>query len=444
MQYVDEVIATVIEHSPGQPEFHQAVKEIYESLVPVVEKHEEEYRRTKILEMLAEPERSISFRVPWVDDHGKVHLNRGYRIQFNSALGPYKGGLRFHPSVNRGIVKFLGFEQIFKNALTGLAIGGAKGGANFDPKGKSDQEIMSFCQSFMTELFRHIGPNIDVPAGDIGVGGREIGFLFGQYKRLTRKFEGALSGKGVEFGGSQVRVEATGYGAVYLTEEMLKNHDDTLAGKRVVVSGSGNVALYTIQKATEMGATVVTASDSSGFIYNENGIDFETLRHIKEDERGRVKDYADAVPGTEYHDKCKVWDVPCDLVVPCATQNEIRLKDAEKLIANGCKYITEGSNMPCTREATDLLVDSGIVILPSKAANAGGVAVSTLEMSQNSVRQYKTFKQLDRQLQEIMINIYTSITEAADEYNLHGDYISGANIAGFRRVAKAMRLEGYV
>ncbi len=444
MQYVNEVIATVIEHSPGQPEFHQAVKEIYESLIPAVKKHEEEYRRTKILEMLAEPERSISFRVPWVDDHGKVHLNRGYRIQFNSALGPYKGGLRFHPSVNRGIVKFLGFEQIFKNALTGMAIGGAKGGATFDPKGKSDQEIMSFCQSFMTELFRHIGPNIDVPAGDIGVGGREIGFLFGQYKRLTKRFEGALSGKGVEFGGSEVRVEATGYGAIYLTEEMLKHHDDTIAGKKVVISGSGNVALYALQKAYQMGATVVTVSDSNGYIYNENGIDFETIRRIKEDERGRVKDYADEMTGTDYFEGGNIWEVPCDLVIPCATQNEISLDSAKKLVSNGCKYITEGSNMPCTREATDYLKDAGMIILPSKAANAGGVAVSTLEMSQNSVRQYKTFKQLDRQLHEIMINIYTRIMDANEEYDLKDDYIAGANIAGFRRVAKAMRLEGYV
>ena len=313
MQYLDEVIAKIIEHSPGQPEFHQAVREIYESLEPVVIKHESDYRRTKLLEMLSEPERSISFRVPWIDDHGRVHMNRGYRIQFNSALGPYKGGLRFHPSVNRGIVKFLGFEQIFKNALTCLPIGGAKGGANFDPKGRSDQEIMSFCQSFMTELFRHIGPNVDVPAGDIGVGGREIGFLFGQYKRLTRKFEGALSGKGVEFGGSQVRVEATGYGAVYLTEEMLADRSETLEGKKVVISGSDNVALYAMQKAQDMGANVVTASDSSGFIYNESGIDFETLRRIKEEERGRVKDYAGEVPGTEYYENAKVWSVPCDL-----------------------------------------------------------------------------------------------------------------------------------
>ena len=444
MQYLDEVIAKIIEHSPGQPEFHQAVREIYESLEPVVIKHESDYRRTKLLEMLSEPERSISFRVPWIDDHGRVHMNRGYRIQFNSALGPYKGGLRFHPSVNRGIVKFLGFEQIFKNALTCLPIGGAKGGANFDPKGRSDQEIMSFCQSFMTELFRHIGPNVDVPAGDIGVGGREIGFLFGQYKRLTRKFEGALSGKGVEFGGSQVRVEATGYGAVYLTEEMLADRSETLEGKKVVISGSGNVALYAMQKAQDMGANVVTASDSSGFIYNESGIDFETLRRIKEEERGRVKDYAGEVPGTEYYENAKVWSVPCDLVIPCATQNEITLDDAKKIAANGCHYITEGSNMPCTREATDYLVSEGVTILPSKAANAGGVAISTLEMSQNSVRQYRTFTDLDRQLKDIMINIYRSMNAAADDYGVSGNYISGANIAGFRRVAKAMRMEGYV
>ena len=444
MQYVDEVIETVVEHSPGQPEFHQAVREIYQSLVPVVEKHEEEYRRTKILEMLAEPERSISFRVPWVDDCGKVHLNRGYRIQFSSALGPYKGGLRFHPSVNRGIVKFLGFEQIFKNALTGLAIGGAKGGANFDPKGKSDQEVMSFCQSFMTELFRHIGPRTDVPAGDIGVGGREIGYLFGQYKRLTKRFEGALSGKGVEFGGSEVRVEATGYGAVYLTAETLRHDGQSLKGKTVAVSGSGNVALYTLQKAQQMGANVVTASDSNGYIYNENGIDFDVLRRIKEDERGRVKDYADEVPGTVYVPGGCVWEVPCDLAVPCATQNEIDEEGAGKLLAGGCRFITEASNMPCTKEATDRLLDAGVTILPSKAANAGGVAVSTLEMSQNAVLQYKSFEKLDRQLQGIMINIYKQISEASEAYGIPGDFIAGANIAGFRRVAKAMRLEGYV
>ena len=444
MAYVDEVMESVLRRNPGESEFHQAVKEIFDSIAPVIAKHEADYRENKILETIVEPERSVSFRVPWVDDHGKVHVNRGYRTQFSSTLGPYKGGLRFHPSVNRSIVNFLGFEQIFKNALTGLSIGGGKGGADFNPKGKSDREVMSFCQSFMTELFRHIGPHCDVPAGDIGVGGREIGYLYGQYKRLTRQFEGVLTGKGLDFGGSLVRTEATGYGVVYLTAEMLANAGSSIEGKTIDVSGSGNVALYTIQKAHQLGAKVVTASDSDGMIYDPEGIDFDVLRRIKEDERGRVKQYAAEIPRAEYKEGACVWEVPCDLAIPCATQNELSLESAKTLVSNGCISVSEGANMPTTREATDYLMESGVKFLPGKAANAGGVAMSALEMSQNAVQLYRSFDDLDQHLQRIMSGIYSQISSAAEDYNVKGNFIAGANIAGFRRVVKAMRAQGYV
>ena len=444
MAYVDEIMERVLARNPGEPEFHQAVKEILDSIAPVIAKHEADYRENKILERLVEPERSISFRVPWVDDHGKVHINRGYRIQFSSTLGPYKGGLRFHPSVNRSIVNFLGFEQIFKNALTGLSIGGAKGGADFNPKGKSDREVMSFCQAFMGELFRYIGAREDVPAGDIGVGGREIGYLYGAYKKMTKQFEGALTGKGLEWGGSLVRTEATGYGAVYLLTEMLANKNESMEGKTIAVSGSGNVALYAIQKAQSMGANVVTASDSDGYIYDEKGIDFETLRMIKEDQRGRVKDYLKYRPDAKYYEDGIVWEVPCDIAMPCATQNELSEESARKLIQNGCIAVTEGANMPCTREATDLFLSEGVSFLPGKAANAGGVAVSALEMSQNAVQLYRSFEDLDNHLKQIMSGIYRQISEAADDYGLSGNFVAGANIAGFRRVVKVMRAQGYV
>ena len=444
MAYVDEIMESVLARNPGEPEFHQAVKEILDSIAPVIARHEADYRENKILERLVEPERSISFRVPWVDDHGKVHINRGYRVQFNSTLGPYKGGLRFHPSVNRSIINFLGFEQIFKNALTGLQIGGGKGGSDFTPKGKSDREVMAFCQSFMTELSRYIGPHEDVPAGDIGVGGREIGYLFGMYKKLTSQFEGVLTGKGLTWGGSLARTEATGYGAVYLTEEMLAHHGESLEGKTIAVSGAGNVALYTIQKAQQKGARVVTASDSDGFIYDEKGIDFEALRHIKEDLRGRVSDYLDGHPSAEYHENGCVWEVPCDIAMPCATQNELSLESAKTLVGNGCRAVTEGANMPTTREGTDYLLDAGVRFLPGKAANAGGVAVSAIEMQQNAAQRYRTFEEVDRDLQGVMKGIYRQIEEASADYALADNYVAGANIAGFRRVVKAMRAQGYV
>ena len=444
MAYVDEIMESVLKKNPGEPEFHQAVKEILDSIAPVIAKHEADYREDKILERIVEPERSISFRVPWVDDHGKLRINRGYRTQFSSTLGPYKGGLRFHPTVNRSIINFLGFEQIFKNALTGLSIGGGKGGADFNPRGKSSREVMAFCQAFMTELFRYIGPNEDVPAGDIGVGGREIGYLYGEYKKLTHQFEGALTGKGLDWGGSLVRTEATGYGVVYITEEMLAASGDSVKGKTAVVSGSGNVALYTIQKLQQRGAKVVTASDSDGYIYDEEGIDFETLRTIKEDERGRVRDYAARRPSAKYYEDGNVWEVPCNIAFPCATQNELSLAGAKQLVYSGCKSITEGANMPTTREATDYLISEGIKFIPGKAANAGGVAVSAIEMSQNASRQYRTFESVDAQLQDVMKGIYRQIISACEDYGTEGNFVSGANIAGFRRVVKAMRAQGYV
>lgn len=444
MAYVDEIMESVLKRNPGEPEFHQAVREILDSIAPVIAKHEADYREDKILERIVEPERSLSFRVTWTDDHGKVHVNRGYRTQFNSVLGPYKGGIRFHPSVNRSIINFLGFEQIFKNALTGQSIGGGKGGADFNPRGKSDREVMSFCQAFMSELFHYIGPNEDVPAGDIGVGGREIGYLYGAYKKFTHQFEGVLTGKGVGWGGSLARTEATGYGVVYITEEMLSHKGQSVAGKTAIVSGSGNVALYTIQKLQTLGAKVVTASDSDGYIYDEEGIDFECLRQIKEVKRGRVKDYLEFHPKAQYFEDEKVWGVPCDMAFPCATQNELSLESAKKLVSNGCKSVTEGANMPTTREATDYLLDAGIDFLPGKAANAGGVAVSAIEMSQNASRQYRSFESVDNQLQDIMKGIYAQIESACEDYNTPGNFVSGANIAGFRRVVKALRAQGYV
>ena len=444
MAYVDEIMESVLKRNPGEPEFHQAVREILDSIAPVIAKHERDYREEKLLERIVEPERSISFRVCWTDDNGKVHVNRGYRTQFNSALGPYKGGIRFHPSVNRSIINFLGFEQIFKNALTGQAIGGGKGGSDFNPRGKSDTEVMAFCQAFMSELFNYIGPNEDVPAGDIGVGGREIGYLYGAYKKFTHRWEGVLTGKGVGWGGSLARTEATGYGVVYLTEEMLSHKGQSVAGKTAVVSGSGNVALYTIQKLQTLGAKVVTASDSDGYIYDPEGIDFAALREIKEGKRGRVKDYLAYRPHAEYYEDEKPWGVPCDMAFPCATQNELSLEGAQKLVSNGCKSVTEGANMPTTREATDFLLDAGLDFLPGKAATAGGVAVSAIEMSQNASRQYRSFESVDNQLQGIMKGIFAQIQSACEDYNTSGNYVSGANIAGFRLVAKAMRAQGYV
>lgn len=444
MAYVDEIMESVLARNPGEPEFHQAVREVLSSIAPVISKHEADYRENKILERIVEPERSISFRVPWVDDSGKVHINRGYRVQFNSTLGPYKGGLRFHPTVNRSVINFLGFEQIFKNSLTGLSIGGGKGGSDFNPKGKSDREIMGFCQAFMSELFRYIGAREDVPAGDIGVGAREIGYLYGAYKKLTKQFDGTLTGKGLEWGGSLVRKEATGFGAVYITQEMLKSYGDDIKGKTVAVSGSGNVATYAVQKAAELGARVVTVSDSDGYVYDENGINIDVLKDIKEVRRARIKAYVDAVPSAKYFEDGNVWEVPCDIAMPCATQNELDEASAKMLVANGCKNVTEGANMPSTEGATDYFLESGVRFLPGKAANAGGVAMSALEMSQNAVQLYRSFDDLDAQLNEIMKGIYKKISEAASDYDMAGNFVSGANIAGFRRVVKAMRDMGYV
>ena len=444
MAYVDEIMESVLARNPGEPEFHQAVREVLGSIAPVIAKHEADYRENKILERIVEPERSISFRVPWVDDHGKVHVNRAYRVQFNSTLGPYKGGLRFHPTVNRSVINFLGFEQVFKNALTGLSIGGGKGGSDFNPKGKSDREIMGFCQALMSELFRYIGAREDVPAGDIGVGAREVGYLYGAYKKLTKQFEGAITGKGLEWGGSLVRTEATGYGAVYITEEMLKAHGEEIKGKTVCVSGSGNVATYAVQKAQQLGAKVVTVSDSDGYVYDENGINVDVLKDIKEVRRARIKEYVQEVPSAKYYEEGNVWEVPCDIAMPCATQNELDEESAKILVANGCKNVTEGANMPSTEGATEVFLESGVRFLPGKAANAGGVAVSALEMSQNAVQLYRSFEDVDAQLNEIMKGIYKKISEAAADYDLEGNFVAGANIAGFRRVVKAMRAMGYV
>lgn len=442
MSYVDEVIELVEKKNPGELEFHQAVKEVLESLKPVVEANEEKYRKEALLERLVEPERVIMFRVPWVDDNGNVQVNKGFRVQFNSAIGPYKGGLRFHPSVYLGIIKFLGFEQIFKNSLTGLPIGGGKGGADFDPKGKSDREVMAFCQSYMTELYRHIGADTDVPAGDIGVGAREIGYLFGQYKRIRDAYEGVLTGKGLTYGGSLVRTQATGYGLLYLTEELLKLNGKELKGKTVAVSGAGNVAIYAIEKAYQLGAKPVTCSDSTGWVYDPEGIDLEALKEIKEVKRARLTEYTNYRPNAEYHEGKGVWTVKCDIALPCATQNELHLEDAKALVANGCFAVAEGANMPTTLEATKYLQENGIIFAPGKAANAGGVATSGLEMSQNSERLSWSFEEVDEKLQGIMINICHNMVDAAKKYGFEGNYVVGANAAGFEKVADAMIAQG--
>ena len=442
MSYVDEVIEKVITKNPGEPEFHQAVKEVLESLRPVVEAHEEQYRKEAILERLVEPERQIKFRVPWVDDKGQVQVNVGYRVQFNSAIGPYKGGLRLHPSVNVGIIKFLGFEQIFKNSLTGLPIGGGKGGSDFDPKGKSDREVMAFCQSFMTELYRHIGKDTDVPAGDIGTGAREIGYMYGQYKRLTGLYEGVLTGKGLSYGGSLARTEATGYGLLYFTQEMLKANGIDIAGKTAAVSGSGNVAIYAIEKATQLGVKVLTCSDSNGWVYDPEGIDVAALKEIKEVNRARLTEYKKYRPNSEYHEGRGVWSVKVDLALPCATQNELLLDDAKALVANGCIAVAEGANMPTTLEATQYIQEHGLLFAPGKASNAGGVATSALEMSQNSERLSWTFEEVDAKLQNIMVNIFHNAADAAERYGYAKNYVVGANIAGFEKVVNAMLAQG--
>ena len=442
MSYVDEVMELVVKKNPQEPEFHQAVKEVLESLRVVVEANEEKYRKEAILERLVEPERQVLFRVPWVDDKGRVRVNKGYRVQFNSAIGPYKGGLRLHPSVNLGIIKFLGFEQIFKNSLTGLPIGGGKGGSDFDPKGKSDREIMAFCQSFMTELCKHIGADTDVPAGDIGTGAREIGYMFGQYKRIRGVYEGVLTGKGLSYGGSLARTEATGYGLLYFTNEMLKINGIELAGKTIAVSGSGNVAIYAIEKAQELGAKVVTASDSNGWVYDPEGIDLAALKEIKEVKRARLTEYKNYRPNAEYHEGRGVWSVKVDIALPCATQNELFLEDAEALVANGCIAVAEGANMPTTIEATQYLQEHGVLFAPGKAANAGGVATSALEMSQNSERLSWTFEEVDAKLKTIMVNICHNAANAAEKYGAKGNYVVGANIAGFEKVVDAMLAQG--
>lgn len=444
MSYVDEVINKITKENPGEPEFHQTLNEVYKSIEVAVEENEEQYRKDAVLERLANPERQIKFRVPWVDDEGQVQVNTGYRVQFNSAIGPYKGGLRFHPSVNIGIIKFLGFEQIFKNSLTGLPIGGGKGGSNFDPKGKSDREVMSFCQSFMNELYRHIGQDQDVPAGDIGVGAREVGYLYGQYKRLTKQYEGVLTGKGLTFGGSLTRTEATGYGLLYFTNEMLKANGESFKGKTATVSGSGNVATYAIEKAHELGATVVTASDSTGWVYDPKGIDVALLKEIKEVKRGRMSDYAAQRDSAEYHEGRGVWQVKADVALPCATQNEVTLDDAKLIVENDTLALVEGANMPTTLEATEYLQDNDILFGPAKAANAGGVAVSALEMSQNSERLYWTFEEVDNMLKDIMTNIFNKLDTTAKKYDAEKNYVLGANIAGFERVVDAMQAQGIV
>ena len=444
MGYVDEVLELVSKKNADQPEFLQAVTEVLNTLRPVVDANEELYRSNAILERITEPDRVLMFRVPWVDDKGQVQVNRGFRVQFNNAIGPYKGGLRLHPSVNLGIIKFLGFEQIFKNSLTSLPIGGGKGGSDFDPKGKSDREIMAFCQSFMTELYRHIGADTDVPAGDIGTGAREIGFMYGQYKRLKGVYEGVLTGKGLSYGGSLARTEATGYGLLYLTEEMLKCNGNDIAGKTVAVSGAGNVAIYATQKAQELGAKVVTVSDSTGWIYDSEGIDVALLKEVKEVKRARLTEYAASRPSAEYHEGKGVWTVKCDVALPCATQNELNLEDAKALVANGVIAVAEGANMPTTLDATKYLQENGVLFAPGKAANAGGVATSALEMSQNSERLSWTFEEVDAKLKNIMVNIFHNLDNAAKKYGFEGNYVVGANIAGFEKVADAMTAQGIV
>ena len=444
MSYVDEVLAQIAAKNAHEPEFIQAVTEVLESLRPVIERNEDRYRREALLERLTTPERAVMFRVPWVDDNGQVHVNNGYRVQFNSAIGPYKGGLRLHPSVNLSIMKFLGFEQVFKNSLTGLPIGGGKGGSDFDPKGKSDREIMAFCQSFMTELYKYIGADTDVPAGDIGVGGREIGYLFGQYKRIRGLYEGVLTGKGLSYGGSLARTQATGYGLLYLTDEMLRCNGKELKGKTVAVSGAGNVATYAIEKAWQLGAKPVTCSDSSGWIYDPDGIDVDTLIDVKQVRRARLTEYAKARPNAVYHAGKGVWTVKCDVALPCATQNELQLEDAKALAANGCFAVVEGANMPTTLDATKFLQENGILFCPGKAANAGGVATSALEMTQNSMRLSWTFEEVDAKLKDIMVNIFHNLDSAAKEYGMEGNYVAGANIAGFLKVADAMNAQGII
>ena len=447
-QYLEKVLKETELKNINEPEYLQAVKEVLTTLKPVINAHDD-YEKMALLERMVEPERIVSFRVPWVDDNGQVRVNRGYRVQFSSLIGPYKGGLRFHPSVNQSIMKFLAFEQIFKNALTGLPIGGAKGGSDFDPKGKSDNEIMRFCQSFMTELYRHIGQDVDVPAGDIGVGGREIGYMFGQYKRIRNAYEGGvLTGKDISYGGSLARKEATGFGLIYFIREMLAAHKNSLAGKTVTISGSGNVAIYACQKATEMGAIVVAMSDSNGCIYDKDGIDLALIKQIKEVERGRIKDYVKTRTTAQYIEKTgedsPVWTIKTDIALPCATQNELTLNSAKALVANGVLAVGEGANMPCTIEATNYLLENGVLVAPAKAANAGGVATSAIEMSQNSMRFYYTFEEVDKKLERIMINIFKSCASAAEKYGCAGNYVAGANIAGFQKLAKAMRAQGIV
>ena len=444
MSYVDEVIERVVRENPNEPEFHQAAKEVLNSLRPVVDANEEKFRKDALLERLVNPERQLKFRVPWVDDKGQVQVNTGYRVQYSSAIGPYKGGIRLHPSVNLGIIKFLGFEQIFKNSLTGLPIGGGKGGSDFDPKGKSDREVMAFCQSFMTELCKYIGADTDVPAGDIGTGAREIGYMFGQYKRIRGVYEGVLTGKGLSYGGSLARTDATGYGLLYITQEMLKSKGDSLQGKTVIVSGAGNVATYAIEKAYQLGGKPVTCSDSTGWVYDAEGIDLDALKEIKEVKRARLSEYKNYRPNAEYHEGRGVWSVKADIALPCATQNELNLDDAKTLVANGVKVVAEGANMPTTQEATDYLQANGVVFLPGKAANAGGVATSALEMSQNSERLSWSFEEVDQKLQGIMANIFHNIDNAAKKYGFEGNYVVGANIAGFEKVVDAMNAQGIV
>ncbi|MBQ6889575.1 MAG: NADP-specific glutamate dehydrogenase [Oscillospiraceae bacterium] len=444
MSYVDEIFARVKAQNPGEPEFHQAVEEVLESLRVVIERNEEVYRREALLERLTTPERSVLFRVPWVDDKGQVQVNNAYRVQFNGAIGPYKGGMRFHPSVNLSIMKFLAFEQTFKNSLTGLPIGGGKGGSDFNPKGKSDREVMAFCQSLITELYKYIGADTDVPAGDIGVGAREVGYMFGQYKRIQGVYEGVFTGKGLTYGGSKARTEATGYGLLYLTREMLKCNGIDIAGKTVAVSGAGNVATYAIQKAWQMGAKPVTCSDSNGWIYDPDGIDVDTLIEVKQVKRARLTEYAKARPNSVYHEGKGVWTTKCDVALPCATQNELLIDDAKALVANGCIAVCEGANMPTSLDATKYLQANGVLFCPGKAANAGGVATSALEMSQNSERLSWSFEEVDAKLQGIMVNIFHSLDDAAKEYGMEGNYVAGANIAGFLKVANAMLAQGVV
>ncbi len=442
--YILSILETVKKRNSNEPEFIQAVTEVLESIEPVIEKRPD-LVKAGVLEKLVEPERQIIFRVPWIDDKGETHVNRGFRVQFNSAIGPYKGGIRLHPSVYIGIIKFLGFEQIFKNALTTLPMGGAKGGSDFDPKGKSDREVMAFCQSFMTELYKHIGSNSDIPAGDIGTGAREIGYLFGQYKRIRTQFTGVLTGKGLDFGGSLVRKEATGYGLCYFTEEMLACNELSFKDKTVVISGSGNVAIYAHEKATQMGAKVVAMSDSDGYIYDKNGIDLELIKEIKDNQRKRIKEYIKSKPQAEYYEGCNgIWNIPCEIALPCATQNELNKSDAQTLVNNGVIAVSEGANMPCTPEAIEIFLKNNVLFGPAKAANAGGVATSGLEMSQNSERRMWSFEEVDERLKDIMVTIFHSCDDAAKEYGMPGNYMAGANIAGFLKVAEAMKAQGCV